>query len=375
MAALHSAGLGVLAVMVVVLVGWASAADSEASATAAVKAALLVWLAGHHATLGFDGGAFALAPLGLTALPLALLHSAVLRTGRAAQVHDRLGAVILSAAATATYSVAAVGVALLARSDAVQPDPVSAFAGAALVAGVATGTAAVRAADRWLVVWHRTPALLRTALPAAAVAVAVLLGAGAAVTGAALAARHEQAAAITRAVDAGAGGALLLALGCVLYVPNAAVWAASVALGPGFAVGTGTSVTVAGADLAAVPAVPLLAALPQHGGGGSAWLLLAVPVAAGAGAGLVVRREAARPAPPVRYPLAGWRADLGAAGLTGLLTGAGLALLTAFASGPAGPGRMGEVGPDWWVVGLAAGAEVAAVAAATLLVLRMRARG
>lgn len=374
-AALQSAGLGVLAVMVVVLVGWASAAGSEASATAAVKAALLVWLAGHRAALAFDGGAFALAPLGLTALPLALLHNAVLRTGRAAQLPDRRGVVVLSATATATYAVAAVAVALLARSGAVQPDPVSAFAGAGLVAGVATGTAAVRAANRWPALWHRTPALLRTALPAAAVAVAVLVGAGAAVTGALLAVRNEQAAAITRAVDAGAGGALLLGVGCLLYVPNAAVWAASVAVGPGFAAGTGTSVTVAGADLGAVPAVPLLAALPQQGGGGSAWLLIAVPVVAGVGAGFVVRRESARPAPPVRYPLTGWRTDLRAAGLTGLLTGAALALLTAFATGPAGPGRMADVGPDWWAVGLAAGAEVAAVAAVTLLALRILSRG
>ena len=48
-AALQSAGLGVLAVMVTVLVGWATAADSDASATAAVTGALQAWLVGHHA--------------------------------------------------------------------------------------------------------------------------------------------------------------------------------------------------------------------------------------------------------------------------------------------------------------------------------------
>ena len=45
-AAVRSAGLGVLAVMVLVLVGWATAADSGADAADAVVTALQVWLVG-----------------------------------------------------------------------------------------------------------------------------------------------------------------------------------------------------------------------------------------------------------------------------------------------------------------------------------------
>jgi hypothetical protein len=51
---------------------------------------------------------------------------------------------------------------------------------------------------------------------------------------------------------------------------------------------------------------------------------------------------------------------------------AGTGLLVALAGGAAGPGRMGEVGPAWWAVGPAAGLEVAAVVAVTLLVLGRR---
>jgi len=163
-AALQSAGLGVLAVMVTVLVGWATAADSDASATAAVTGALQVWLVAHHTRVAVPGGSFALVPLGLTLLPLVLLHSSTLRAGRAAGVRGRRGVLALTASVTATYAVLVTVVALLAATDSVRPQPVSAFVGAALVAGLASGAAAVRATGRGTVLWGRVPELARPAV-------------------------------------------------------------------------------------------------------------------------------------------------------------------------------------------------------------------
>jgi hypothetical protein len=360
--------------MVLVLLGWATAADSAATATAAVRAALQVWLAGHLAAFHIPGGSFALTPLGLTLLPAALLHSATLRAGRAAAVTGKRAVTTLASTVTATYAVLAVAVAMLARTESVRPGPVSVFAGAALVAGLASATAAVRATGRWLVLWHRLPALARVAVPAAALATAVLLGGGALLVMGMLAHNHGQGGALVASIDAGAGGSVLLVLGCLLYLPNAAVWAASFAAGPGFAVGSDTSVTVAGADLGPVPAVPLLAALPQDGGGGAAWLVTILPVVAGLAAAFAVRRQAARPAPPVPYPMTGWRAVLAAAGAAGLGAGLLVGLLAGAAAGAAGPGRMGTAGPHWWAVGPAVAAEVAGVAALALLAVRLRGR-
>ncbi len=79
MAALRAAGLGVLAVMVLVLVAWAGASDSGADAPDAVATALQAWLVGHHAHLAVPGGELALVPLGLTAAaagPAAHRHAA-----------------------------------------------------------------------------------------------------------------------------------------------------------------------------------------------------------------------------------------------------------------------------------------------------------
>lgn len=372
-AALQSAGLGVLAVMVTVLVGWATAADSDASATAAVTGALQAWLVGHHAQVTVPGGSFGLVPLGLTVLPLVLLHSSTLRAGRAAGVRGRRGVLALTASVSATYAVLVTVVAFLARTDTVRPQPVSAFLGAALVAGLASGTAAVRATGRTAVLWHQLPEPARRPALPAATALAVLVAGGALLAGGSLAVHHERAAALATGLDGGVGGTLLLLLGCLLYVPTAAVWGLSFCVGPGFAVGTGTSVGIAGSTLGAVPALPLLAALPAGSGSPAWWLALAVPVGAGVAAGCVADRTAGSPPgdEPLSIPSARalLRSTALTAGLVGALVAAAVAGLAWLSAGPAGPGRMATTGPDWWAVGPAAGLEVAAAAAVTLAAL------
>ena len=115
-----------------------------------------------------------------------------------------------------------------------------------------------------------------------------------------------------------------------------------------------------------MPAFPLLAALPQEPGPAWAPVVLLVPVAAGVVAGLLA------PAVRLRWPRpAGARSPRPRAVAGGLLAAA-VAVLCLLASGPAGPGRLGETGPTWWLVAVLAGLEVAAVMAATLLVLRRR---
>ena len=60
---------------------------------------------------------------------------------------------------------------------------------------------------------------------------------------------------------AGAGAVGLLALG-LLLLPNAAAAVLGVAAGPGFVVGSGTSISVHGVTLGSVPALPMLAVCP-----------------------------------------------------------------------------------------------------------------
>ncbi|WP_249933120.1 DUF6350 family protein, partial [Blastococcus sp. CCUG 61487] len=90
---------------------------------------------------------------------------------------------------------------------------------------------------------------------------------------------------------AGAGALGLLLLGVVL-LPNAAAAVLGLAAGPGFAIGSGTVVSVHGVTLGPVPALPLLAALPDT----QAVPLLAfasqaVPALAGLVAGVTLARR------------------------------------------------------------------------------------
>ena len=296
-AALRCAGLGILAVAVVVLVTWATAADSGADATDAVATALQVWLVAHHAHLAVPGGEFALVPLGLTLLPAGLLHVATVRAGRAAGVRGRRGVLALASSVSATYAVVATLVALVARTGSVQALPTTAFVGAAGVSALAAGTGAVRATGSWSGLTRRLPRPVRTALPAAAGASAVLVAGGGLLAGGSLAVHEGRARELFAGLDPSIGGVVLLALLCLLYVPTAVVWGLAYAVGPGFAVGAGTSVSIAGSTAGAVPAFPLLAALPQGTVVTGAPLALVVPVLAGSLAGVLAHRRSPRPTP------------------------------------------------------------------------------
>lgn len=365
LAALRAAGLGLLTVMVLVLVAWATAADSGASATEAVGGGLAIWLVGHLARLSVPGGRFGLAPLGLTLLLAALLFSSAVRAARAAQVRGRRAVVSLTVVLAASYAAVAVVVSLLARSAAVQPQPVTAFLGAAGLALLAGGAGAVRGSGRSAAWWARIPTVARLAGIGALGAVTVLLAGGSLLVAVLLTAHRGEASAIVSALHAGSSGSLLVLLICVLYAPNAVVWGTSYLAGPGFALGSGTSVAVTGVHLGAVPALPLLAALPAPGSSGAAgWpLAVAATLSAGVVSGLLVDRAARR---EPGQTISTWRDVVQVAGLTGAATGLALGALAAASAGPAGPGRLAHTGPTPWWVGLVAAATTSLVVAAVL---------
>ncbi|WP_405822521.1 DUF6350 family protein [Streptomyces sp. NBC_00838] len=150
-------------------------------------------------------------------------------------------------------------------------------------------------------------------------------------------------------------GRIAVLLLTVALLPNAAVWAASYALGPGFALGTSATVTpLAVTGSPALPPFPLLAAVPAEGPGMVVtWATGVVPVVAA----LVIARFTVRvAAPPYAERDEAWSA--GDTALAAALAGAGCAVLTAalaaVAGGPMGTGRLAEFGPVWWLTGAAA---------------------
>jgi hypothetical protein len=199
--------------------------------------------------------------------------------------------------------------------------------------------------------------------PGTVAGVAVLVAGGTLVVIGSMLWHAGRAASLAGGLQPGFVGAALLAGLCLVLLPNASIAAAGLATGPGFAVGLGTHVSVAGVHLAAEPAVPLLAALPAAGPAPvPVFFALAIPVAAGvAAAGILRRRRADGPA----------LEQLAAALAIGAGTGFSLLALTALAGGPVGPGQLATVGASPWQVALASAGEVGVVAVATTA-LRLR---
>jgi hypothetical protein len=168
-------------------------------------------------------------------------------------------------------------------------------------------------------------------------------------------------------LQSGALGGAALTIGQLALLPNLVIWLASWLIGPGFAIGTGSSVSPIGTDLGPLPGLPLFGVIPP---GGFAFGLVGVlvPVIAGFLAAAFLR---SRIAEARAKHGTGWL-FLTALGI-GIVAGIELGLLAWWSSGAIGPGRLHDVGPNPWLVGSIAAAEVA-VAAIIGLVMGGRSR-
>lgn len=375
--AVWTAALGVAILICLTLTAWITAPHHDDAIRPAIATALQAWLLAQHAAITIGDGTVSVIPLGLTALLAALL----VRAGRLTVRHS--GGRDLLDAGTATLSLAlpyAVLAALLtspARAATVRPEPLQALAGAFVLAMVCGGLGALRETDHLRRIVALIPDDVRLAMRAGFSSSAVVLGGGALMVAAALAANADRAGELASATHGGYSGAVLLSVVSLAYVPNVAAWAGAYALGPGFAVGAHTSVAVTGVTLGAVPSFPLLAPLPQTGSAaGAGWLAVLIPVGAGVLAGWLLTRGRTAPTPAEGAP---WWERQGlpecawglAAGLTGGLV---LAVLAWLSGGSLGAARMSVIGPSGGWVFVAGVLEIGVVAAATMWTLRWRDR-
>ena len=164
-------------------------------------------------------------------------------------------------------------------------------------------------------------------------------------------------------------GGIALTIAQLAFIPNVVIWAASWFVGPGIALGAGSSVSPLGTTLDAVPGLPLFGALP-HGTLEFGFLGLLVPVLVGFVSAVLVRqsldKRANAPHGSARMLITG--------ALMGVVAGILLGLLSWWSAGAMGPGRLAEVGPNPLLVGALATLEVGIAAALGMLVGGRRAR-
>lgn len=403
--ALIAVAVGVGIVLVPLTLLWAAQFGMSVGWLVFWRAGVDVWLAGHGvdltvalpsgtvAALGLPGAASAF-PITIAVLGFALLTLAFgVRTGLRATLTPqwRLGAVV----AVAVFAVLSAIVTLSAGSATVSPSlwqgillPPFVFA-IGLAIGVPSGlarhhavaaeapTRAPRArfafADaatrgiraRYDALDPDTRDGIVAAVRGGVGATALLVGAAALLTTLLIVLNFGTIVGLYEALHAGALGGSVLTLGQLALLPNLVIWALSWLAGPGFAIGTGSSVGPMGTQLGPIPSLPLLGALP-HGTLWFGFLGLLVPLLSGFAAALLLRRGDPRHLRALRS--AAWKASV--AGGTGVVAGIVSGLLAWWSGGSFGPGRLHDVGPDPWLVALLVAVEVAVGAGAGLLARR-----
>ncbi len=352
------------------------------------KATGSVWLVGHGVDVTFRLGADAAGATGVDGaadpihVTLAALGFAVVtawlggRAGRRfAETEHRTTGLLVGTAAVALLGLA---VALSSRSAATEPVvwqavvlPALWFAVPALVTSeicrVRRGLPADPVTQRVVDLVARIPASWRSTaafgLRAGTAATAIVVAAAGVVVALLLFASFADVIALYERSHAGVVGGIALTVGQLAFLPDLVGWATAWLVGPGFAIGTGSSVSPIGTVLGPVPGIPVFGALPAAGHTfGLLWVL--VPVVAGFVVGGLLRPRLVRALgdddSALRRALGGVATGVVAGVLTGVLTG--------ITSGSVGPGRLAQTGPDGLVVGLLATLEVGLPAAVALAI-------
>ncbi|WP_236710802.1 DUF6350 family protein, partial [Streptomyces sp. 150FB] len=205
---------------------------------------------------------------------------------------------------------------------------------------------------------------------------AVLLGGGAVLVGIALVWHGDTAQTSFLGLARDWSGRCALLLLALALVPNAAVWGAAYALGPGFALGTAATVSPLGSTgTPTVPPFPLFLAVPDAHVTTLNWGAAAVPVAAGLVVAWFTLRLAAPPF-AVREEAWGPRDTAVTAAIGSVGCGVLTAALAALSGGPMGNDDLAALGPSWWLAGGAALAWTAVVGVPAALLVRLwRLRG
>src|ERR1700722_16752000 len=360
-AALAAAGGGLAVLVTLTLIGWITAPHVGLGGGLAgvLRSAGLLWLVAHHVEVTVRGvGRIGLLPLGLVLLPAALIERAgrwMTTEGHVTRLRD-VGLAALSIAFP--YALFTAAVAVASRTALAAPSLWQAVTTGFVIAFLAGGFGAARGLAPWRKLAGRVPPRVRSVILGMVAALAMLATFGAVLAAASLALHLGSYKEAVSALNPGIGGSALLLLASLSYLPNSVIWAIAYMLGPGFAFGGGTAVSPSGSALGAVPAFPMLAAVPV--GVRAAfppWLgffVLMLPYLAGALAGLMTVRIAPTP-------------TLEAAPRWGLLTGSLTAAVIGFAAklsgGPLGAGRLASVGPAGGEVGLVAVLEIGVTAA------------
>lgn len=365
LAGLGAAAAGLLILGALIGLAWIVEPAIGGSVLGPARLSAQAWLVGHGADLAAGGVVVAITPLGLTALLAVCVWYAACWAGRRVQVDSLARIAGVLAALVLSYTAAGVGLVLIGSSSGAEIGVGSAAPGVVGLSALVGAGGLLRTAGHGRLFHDVARFPSRAVLSGVGAGAAVLLAAGISTVGIAIAVDRAGFAALTESLAPSWTAGLGLFVLSLLLLPNAALYAVAVLLGPGFAVGSGTTISAFGVTLGLVPGLPLVAALPdQPAVPLGALLALVVPVLCGLVVGAVLSRRLDDDVAPLRA--AGWAV---AAGLT-----LAVALGTAqwLAGGSLGEGGLAAIGaPPMATTAFAAGL-LAIPAGLSAAVLRRR---
>ena len=368
--ALLVVALGIAVPLVMLTVLWATQFGFQVDWIVFWRVAVIIWLLGHGVDVTLQLDAATVAALGaveagepmLITLALSgfLLVTALAGVGLGRRLREQPHRILGELVAVGGVVVLSLLVTLSAADPAALPSrwQGAIFPGLVFGLGVAIGsigaTNPARVRLRRMLAEGPQPwlAAAGVGLRAGLGTIATVIAVASVVTTAAMLVSYGQVIALYESLQADVLGGAALTLGQLALLPTLVIWTSAWLIGPGFAVGAGSTVSPIAVSLGPLPAVPVLGALPQEPSP-LGFMTLLVPVLAAFVAGVVLRPRLARAwdenadAPG---PLALWSA--GSALLAAIVAGLGMAFLSFVASGAAGPGRLAVVGPDPASVGL-----------------------
>ena len=328
-----------------------------------------LWLLAQGGELTLASGPLALAPLLLTLAIAWGLTQAARGVVRARDLTSAADTARLCATGIAVHVVVTLLLAAVLDVPGAGVAVPRTTAGVVVLSAAALTWGAARESGLLDAVLDRLPGPTRPVLRGVLAGLLAALALCTAIVAVALASDADGYAALAGSLGGAAAGALgLLALGALL-LPNASAAVLGLAAGPGFLVGSGTLISVHGVTLSAVPALPLLAALPDTQAVPLiAFASQAVPALAGLVAGTTVGR---------------WLSDADGgsvvAGLAGIAAGVLLGLVSGalvwVAGGTLGDGGLAQVGAPALATGIAVAAQSGIAAAVAAAVTRWRALG
>lgn len=351
------------------------------------RASADIWLVGHGvdlqvtldsvlaASIGATESAFpvTIAPLGFALLTLVLALRAGRRVGETR--YRMLGAL----AGLGTFVVLSATITLTALYPLARPSIAQGIALPTLIFALGFGIGLLRTARAvgddagsslrdWIADWPGSVrALVRTALHGGAAAVAATVAVSAVLVSGLIALNYAEVISLYEGTHAGVVGGFALTLGQLAFMPNLVVYAACWLVGPGFAIGAGSSVSPLSTVLGPVPSIPVLGALPT-GDLAFGFVGLLVPIIA---AFLIGALLYPRLAPELDVDnRVRWLVGSGLA--IGVTSGLLMGLLAWVSGGAAGPGRLAQVGPDALAVAGFAALEIGLAATAGLLAASRR---